>query len=772
MLLFLFLKTNHFLTFEDAKKIIVMNKIYTYLLFFLLININVHSQNRAPQLSAAAKQYLFLSNLKQNKDKVLEQYVYSMDNQNGVFVNAIMKVEPNFDDSKLTQQGIKIGTKAKDIWTAKIPLNAIHQFVKTQGIQYIDMDQPGYPELDTARKVTRVDSVHQGIYLPQSYAGKNVVIGIVDAGFDYTHPTFFDTTLTHFRIKRVWEQKTTTGNAPVNFGFGSEYSDSLSIWNKHFDVSETTHGTHVMGIAGGSGGGSSANNKRFRGMAFESELVAVAIYPSAAHWLNTGSADFLDGINYVFNYADAVNKPAVANLSWGCPLGPRDGTSLFSQACNNLVGPGKIFVLSGGNNGSNNIHLKKTFTATDTTVHTVCTFSTNLIDKKNQLDIWGEIGKTFCMNFSLYTGYNKIDSTATICLDDSTHQYNLIGSNGDTCFITITTVASEFNGKPHMLVQLYTRVTDRLVVSIKSNEGTVNMWQGIVINTSGYYGTFAKTVFTWAVNGDNLMTCGDLVSTEQALAVAAFNSKPSFTNISGQNLTYQGYTKGAIAPFSSKGPTADGRVKPDIAGPGLVLASSVSGVDSTYIVGGSDYSSVIASAVSPINGQTYSYAVAGGTSMSSPAVSGIVALLLQVDSTLNPVEVKDLLFNTAILDSKTGAIPDTGSTIWGHGKVNAYGAMASLLGVLSVKNGTSNLPCNIYPNPSNGNYHLEIYSNDNDIANITITDITGRIIKHTVEVINAGLTVLNINISESGKGIYFVKVNSTKGFNTLKIAKE
>jgi hypothetical protein len=65
--------------------------------------------------------------------------------------------------------------------------------------------------------------------------------------------------------------------------------------------------------------------------------------------------------NYVFNYANLVNKPAVANLSWGCPLGPRDGTSLFSQACNNLVGPGKIFVLSGGNNGNNNIHLKKTY---------------------------------------------------------------------------------------------------------------------------------------------------------------------------------------------------------------------------------------------------------------------------------------------------------------------------------------------------------------------------------------------------------------------------
>jgi minor extracellular serine protease Vpr len=737
-----------------------------------LTNTIVFAQSSSPKLSASTKQYLWLTQKEQNKTKVLPNYVYSQNNQNEIFINAIFKVDQAFDATKLKQQGIKIGTKAKDIWTAKIPLNAINQFVKTQGIQYIDLDQPCFPELDTARKVTRVDSVHQGIYLPQSYAGKNVVVGIVDAGFDYTHPTFFDTSLTHFRIKRVWEQKNNTGTAPINFGFGSEYSDSLSIWNKHYDVTETTHGTHVMGIAGGSGGGSSADNKRFRGMAFESELVAVAIYPSAAHWLNTGSVDFLDGINYVFNYADAVNKPAVANLSWGCPLGPRDGTSLFSQACNNLVGPGKIFVLSGGNNGSNSIHLKKTFTPTDTIVNTICTFSTSLTDKKNQLDIWGEPGKSFCINFSLHLASNKLDSTATICLDDTTHQFNLIGSNGDTLFITLTTVASEFNGKPHMLVQLYSRVTDRLAVSIRSQDGTVNMWQGIVINTSGYYGLFAKNGYSWAVNGDNLMTCGDLVSTEQALAVAAYNSKPSFTNISGQNLTYQGYTKGAIASFSSKGPTADGRVKPDIAGPGLVLASSVSGVDSTYIVGGTDYSSVVASAVSPINGQTYSYAVAGGTSMSSPAVSGIVALLLQVDSTLNPVEVKDLLFSTAILDSKTGAIPDSGSTLWGHGKVNAYGAMASLLGVLSVKNGSSNLHCNIYPNPGNGNYQLEIFSLDNDFVNITITDITGRMIKHTVEQMNAGLTVININISESGKGIYFVKVNGSKDFNTLKIVKE
>jgi subtilisin family serine protease len=749
-----------------------MSKIFAaFILFFFSLQ-QITAQTRTAKLSASTKQYLWLTQKNNSQQKVLEQYVYQLDQQNQIYINAIFKVDQLLDETVLKQLGVKIGTKAKDIWTAKVPLHVMSQFVKIPGIQYIDLDQPCFPELDTARRLTRVDSVHQGINLPQAYSGKNVVVGIVDAGFDYTHPTFFDTSLTHYRIKKVWEQKNTTGIAPANFGFGSEFSDSLSIWTKHFDVSETTHGTHVMGIAGGSGGGSSANHQRFRGMAFESELVAVAIYPSAAHWLNTGSVDFLDGINYIFNYADFVNKPAVANLSWGCPLGPRDGTSLFSQACNNLVGPGKIFVLSGGNNGNNSIHLKKVFTATDTVVNTICTFSTSLTDKKNQLDIWGEPGKSFCMNFSLYNVNTKIDSTYTICLDDSTHQFNLLGSNGDTLFITITTVASEFNGKPHMLVQLYSKVTDLLAVRITANEGVVNMWQGIVINTSGYYGTFAKNGYSWAVNGDNVMTCGDLVSTDQALAVAAYNSKTSFTNVSGQSLSYSGYAKGYIASFSSKGPTADGRVKPDIAGPGMALASSISAVDSTYLVGGSDYSSVVTSAVSPINGETYSYAVAGGTSMSSPSVSGIVALLLQVDSTLNPAEVKNLLFTTAITDNKTGVIPDTGSTTWGHGKVNAYKAMASLLGVLAVKNGDSHLFCNIYPNPGKGQYQLEIYGVENDQVSISITDITGKLVQEQKHNINAGVSLINIQINESSKGIYFVKVNSSKGFSTLKIVKE
>lgn len=323
-----------------------------------------------------------------------------------------------------------------------------------------------------------------------------------------------------------------------------------------------------------------------------------------------------------------------------------------------------------------------------------------------------------------------------------------------------------------MLVQLYSRVGDRLAVSISANSGTVNMWQGIVIKTSGYYGSFTKSGYAWAVNGDNLMTCGDLVSTEQALAVAAYNSKPTFTNISGQSLTYQGYPKGAIASFSSKGPTADGRVKPDIAGPGLALASSVSAMDSSYLVGGADYSSVIATFVSPFNNETYSYAMAGGTSMSSPCVSGIVGMLLEIDSTLNPAAVKNLLFNTAIIDSKTGAIPDSGSTIWGHGKVNAYGAVASLLGLLPVSSNSVNLHCKIFPNPGKGQFSMEVISMVNELAEIKIYDSRGSMVKQVNNQITSGINVIDIDLSREAEGVYFLQVKGNQTFDVLKLIKQ
>jgi len=190
------------------------------------------------------------------------------------------------------------------------------------------------------------------------------------------------------------------------------------------------------------------------------------------------------------------------------------------------------------------------------------------------------------------------------------------------------------------------------------------------------------------------------------------------------------------------------------------------------LVGGADYSSVIATFVSPFNNETYSYAMAGGTSMSSPCVSGIVGMLLEIDSTLNPAAVKNLLFNTAIIDSKTGAIPDSGSTIWGHGKVNAYGAVASLLGILPTTGNSLNISCRLFPNPGKGQFQLEAYTLFNENININITDLSGRTISKTSHQIVAGVNFINIDMIQQSKGIYLVHVHGTQTYSVIKAVKE
>ena len=97
---------------------------------------------------------------------------------------------------------------------------------------------------------------------------------------------------------------------------------------------------------------------------------------------------------------------------------------------------------------------------------------------------------------------------------------------------------------------------------------------------------------------------------------------------------------GAMSAFSNWGPTDDGRIKPDIVAPGVSIVSCYSE--------DSDEDTIL-----------NDYVPASGTSMSAPAVTGIVALLIQSyredyfgvpDSTLTPLPstIKALLCHSAV----------------------------------------------------------------------------------------------------------------------------
>lgn len=84
-----------------------------------------------------------------------------------------------------------------------------------------------------------------------------------------------------------------------------------------------------------------------------------------------------------------------------------------------------------------------------------------------------------------------------------------------------------------------------------------------------------------------------------------------------------------ITDFSSRGPTADGRLKPDVCLPGFnIVAARGQGT----------------SMGRPVDDH---YTSASGTSMATPHAAGAVALLLQAEPDLTPAQVKDRMLRAA-----------------------------------------------------------------------------------------------------------------------------
>jgi minor extracellular serine protease Vpr len=707
---------------------------------------------------------LYLEDQKKNTISP-KDYVYKKDASGTLYLSAMVKVNSAIKITDLQLLGVKVGTKAGLIWTLSIPVHQFENFTLIKGLEYIQLDEPLQSNMDNARIVTRVDSVHNGSApLPSMYTGKGVVIGVIDAGFDYNHPTFRDTSGFKWRIKKVWEQKV-IGTAPAGFSFGNEITDTLAIQTKGTDLAQFSHGTHVAGIAAGSGVGS-ISNQQFRGVSFSSDLVFVGITPDSTQWISTGMSDIIDGMNYIYTYAASVGKPAVANLSWGCTIGAHDGTSLFSEACDALTGKGKIFVCSGGNNGSNNIHLGKKFTPSDTLVHTELGFSP--LSNTTWVDIWGDSSKKFCLKVNLYNITTSVSTSGWICLDNIVHNYALVGSDGDTCFVDIIPDSSTFNHKPRMFLRVLQKSKNTLSISLKATEGSINMWTGYVQQTRGIYGSFNAGTVPNTTFGNTDMTTGDIASTKSAIAVASFASKLVFTNLAGGTINYGSYAiLGKLAPYSSKGPTVDNRTKPDIAGPGLMIGSGVSSFDNAYTPSGASADHTVAVYKSPFDAKNYYYGMLTGTSMSSPVVAGIVGLMLEANPNLDPPKVLQILKETAIHDFYTGPATATGSNFWGHGKVNAFAAVNRAIEALGISSaaGINAIDCRLYPNPTNGLFHLDFMSQQNETLTIEILDLSGkRQIVRQWEV-RQGLNTTELDARILNPGLYFTRLSAASRGN-------
>lgn len=139
--------------------------------------------------------------------------------------------------------------------------------------------------------------------------------------------------------------------------------------------------------------------------------------------------------------------------------------------------------------------------------------------------------------------------------------------------------------------------------------------------------------------------------------VAAGNSGPDTYTVGSPGAAEKAITVGAgadlgeggyfLANFSSRGYTADNRIKPDIVAAGYNI-------------------------MAPEANSTNGYVEYSGTSMATPFTAGAIALMLDNNSSLNPSQVEDHLFGTALDWGPSGKDID-----YGHGFLDGYAAVAS-----------------------------------------------------------------------------------------------
>lgn len=721
------------------------------LLFFLSFLIVQISFAQVPEKKVPVSP--FLSLYLENPETFDRSQLVATSINGETHVSFLAKIKSEQATEELEGIGAKIGTKAGNIWTLLVPIDQIVYLTRLKYIEYLEMDRPIGMFMDKARMHANIDSANAGYQLPLPLSGKNVVVGIIDAGFEYMHPSFYDTSGVRSRVKLIWEQKK-QGTPPSGFAYGNEIRDTSAMRDSIIDT-PFSHGTHVGGIAAGSGIGSDSNE--LRGIAFESDLVFVGIRPEKSEWTSTGMGSIIDGTKYIYDYAKSVGKPAVVNLSWGGSVGPNDGSSLFAQALASLTGPGKLFVTSAGNNGGDQLHLFKSFSPTDSLIHSFHDFGIT-VDGTNRtwIDIWGEPNEAFCVQVALWRGSDSSNHTDWYCLDDKNHQLQLVDRFGDTCLINLSARKSDYNGRPHMLLDVYSKASDIFSIKISSQKGDVHVWSYIVHEYVGYSGRF-KTFPRWGnMEGDDKYVMGAVSCANHAITVGAFSAKPVFTNYRDQSVSLESIGKeGEITSFSSKGPTTNHRVKPNIAAPGMLIASGIDKHDDNYSPQGSR-ASFLAKNIQ-FNGEEFWYAYSMGTSMSSPVVAGIVALMLEVKPELYPAQAQSIIDKTAILDSFTTQNPD--SSIWGRGKINGYAAIKYAIEKASIENVDSdNQDVVIYPNPNSGRFIILTEGMEKGTS-ISVFGLAGNKVFETKLDRAQMYTTIQLQ-NELKQGVYLVKINS------------
>ncbi len=587
-----------------------------------------------------------------------------------------VKVFVLFDGEPTAVPGFRMITSIGNIATGVLDLEALPVLASSSNVRYISPDQVVYPTDDPGVVSVRAPRTRTRL----GVTGKGVLLGIFDTGIDWTHTDFLDSE-GNTRIAAILDMSEPSGSlGPGDLGRAGPYG-GIAVYREDINAAlkgqgnirqkdYVGHGTHVAGTAAASPSGDTLNS--LGGVAPGVSIVAIKISRTPRDSSLSDYNAFL-GVAFLDSLAWFSGMPAVANLSFGGSLGSHDGTSLFERDMQYFVNDrygssrhGRAMVVSSGNSRGSSRHASGDFAADggDSTVLELSITGGGSGDDEVRMQIWhSPFFNHRVREIEIYSpdGIMRASIEDGESLDVVTDAGLISGENakggihppsGDKLIYIYMT---EGGGS-----QLATG-TWRFVMH--SNEGT---WDAYLASNSGLRAKFGSHV-------DETGTVNEPGTAESVITVGAYSARTGWWSLAGSAVP-GGTTPGELTYFSSLGPTRDGRMKPEITAPGQWVMSSLSHDAWPLTEPLSIFPSLLFVASDSIHGASR------GTSFSAPHVAGVVAMLLEVDSTLTSDEIKALITSTAAVDSQTVGVPDN---FWGYGRVNAAGAVAKAQGFQS-----------------------------------------------------------------------------------------
>ena len=292
--------------------------------------------------------------------------------------------------NEMIEMGGQIGALMGNQLIVDLPMSKLEAAAAIEGVLLIDLPGESIQKTDVTRKATLVDEVHQGKAegqkdLPQAYTGKGVIIGLIDGGYDFTHPIFKDKD-GKLRIKGVYfaseERLRTEGESLDNITVTDDKGQTTQVslpgaFITNPDVildtlklkdTDGSHGTHCASIAAGTimTDTKGVADGALGGMAPEAELLLTDPSPTNGQVNRSGMTSFaLTNINrmkalwLMQKYAKEQNKPLVVSWSENNHDGFHNGTSSQSRFIGHYCTAGNIMALCSSNEGADSMFLER-----------------------------------------------------------------------------------------------------------------------------------------------------------------------------------------------------------------------------------------------------------------------------------------------------------------------------------------------------------------------------------------------------------------------------